>query len=104
MFIYDFDCSNVSKIREMLNKVFLELNLKHHWIEWDRSDKKNPHYFMKYSSPTILINDKDVDVLSSETSGDEVCHIYSDEKGKLKRTPNCTDQGCHSQWDEFLSY
>lgn len=86
--IYDFDCPNVSIVREMLNKVFLELNLKPHWVEWNRSDKKSPNYVMKYSSPTILINGKDVDLLTSEISGDAACRIYSDEKGKLKGVPS----------------
>ncbi len=86
--IYDFDCPNVSKIRKMLGKVFLELNLKHHWIEWNRSDQKSPHYVMKYSSPTILINDKDVDVLSSEISGMQpvIFILQSQQTNRLMRS------------------
>jgi hypothetical protein len=43
---------------------------------------------MKYSSPTIWINGKDVGILTSEISGDATCRIYSDEKGKLNGVPS----------------
>lgn len=85
--IYDFDCPNVSTVREMLNRAFIELNLKPHWIEWNRSDTKSPNYVMKYASPTILINGKDVGILNSEISGNAACHLYSDESGNLRGVP-----------------
>jgi len=86
--IYDFDCPNVSLIRKLLKKALIEVNLKPHWIEWNRSDKQAPNYVMKYASPTILINGKDVGILTSEISGDAACRIYSDESGKLKGVPS----------------
>lgn len=84
--IYDLDCPNVDDARAQLTKAFAAVKIAPQWQEWDRNDPQSPKYVLKYGSPTILINGKDID---NDPQGQEAncCRVYTSENKKLTGIP-----------------
>ena len=75
--IYDKDCPHVAGARENLMRAFEKLNQRPAWCEWERSSRCVPAHVMRYGSPTVLVEGRDVAAAStpSEPSGD-CCRLY----------------------------
>jgi multidrug transporter EmrE-like cation transporter len=84
--IYDADCPNVAQARSLLIRAFTQTGVSARWREWERSAPDSPEYARRYGSPTILVNERDVGGGASG-AGNAACRIYSDNDGKLTRTP-----------------
>ncbi len=84
--IYDADCPNVTQTRSLLIKAFTRTGVSARWREWDRASPDSPEYARSYGSPTILVDGEDV-AGTGPISGAGACRVYSDQHGKLNRTP-----------------
>ncbi len=58
--IYSADCPNVDLARNRLASAFSVLGMHPEWVEWERQDPAAPEYAVRYGSPTVLINGRDV--------------------------------------------
>jgi len=103
--IYDHSCPNVGEARKRLKEAFVRLKLDQEWQEWERSDEKAPAHVLRYGSPTILVDGRDI-FENSETSGDS-CRIYHDDQGLTQRVPTVSQicaafEGSRSSWYRAL--
>lgn len=83
--VFDDSCPNVDKTRDRLRQVLRELGAAEEWIEWERSQEDAPSYVKAYGSPTVLVNEVDVEQSTSE--GDS-CRLYRNEEGKSEGVPS----------------
>jgi hypothetical protein len=58
--IYDPECPNVGKAREVLSRALQEVGAPAVWTEWNTGDAACPETHRGYGSPTVLVNGKDV--------------------------------------------
>lgn len=84
--IYDADCPNSGPAREQLLKAFAAAGFAPRWREWDRAASDSPSYVRRYSSPTILVNGRDV-AGGGEHEGAGACRIYRDANGATMVVP-----------------
>ena len=84
--IYDADCPNVAQARSLLIQAFTQTGVSARWRELERSAPDCPEYARRYGSPTILVDERDVGG-GAPGAGNAACRIYSDNDGKLSRTP-----------------
>jgi hypothetical protein len=78
--IYDTDCPNVEQARELLLRAFSEAKLRPSWKEFDRKAADSPPHAIKYGSPTILVDGKDV-AGSNGTNNADCCRLYLHNEG-----------------------
>jgi mercuric ion transport protein len=84
--IYDHDCPNADKAREIIRQAYKKVGVVTEWEEWERSAANSPDYVKKYGSPTILVNDQDV-MPSAEISGTGSCRLYPTEDSGFQGIP-----------------
>jgi len=58
--VYDADCPNASSARAALREALTHARLEPQWIEYDRAASGIPKRFLRFGSPTILVNGEDV--------------------------------------------
>lgn len=85
-FIYEKNCPNVKLMCFQLLLAFLKLNIKPHWREWEINENDAPVYIRRYGSPTILINDKDVDE-SRNSKNPQQCRLYTQSDNSISGVP-----------------
>ena len=85
--VFDPECPNASKARELLRTALTESGLPADWREWDRGARDTPPELRWLGSPTILGGGADV-------AGDDLfpnsanrCRVYPDEAGRLRGVP-----------------
>ena len=85
--IYDADCPNVPSTRFVLMEAFARVGLSPVWVERERGDQANPGYVLRYGSPTILVNGRDVcGAPPGEVAAS--CRVYDDESGVIRTSPS----------------
>jgi hypothetical protein len=67
--LHGCDCGNVGAAEENLKEAFTRLGLNPSWEKVDLDAPDAPSEYRKYSSPTILINGRDVYPDDSVASG-----------------------------------
>ncbi len=85
--IYDKDCPNIKRARELLLQAFGQLGLNARWTEWERSDSNAPDYVSNYGSPTILVDQKDVAGTDTPQQHSN-CRIYPTDSGAFDGIPS----------------
>ncbi len=84
--IYDRDCPNVEAARAQLRKALAAVGAPAEWQEWDREAEGVPQYARRYGSPTILVDERDVEGEGTE-SDSNCCRVYAGENGRLQGVP-----------------
>lgn len=82
--VYEPTCPNAPKAREMIRNFLAHQNRKIEYLEINKEDQNAPSYATNLTSPTILVDGKDIVPGSNEGSA---CRIYRDEDGKLSGIP-----------------
>lgn len=83
--IYDNDCPNADRARQLLKEAMQSTGRKPDWVEHCRQDPSAPAYAQNYGSPTILIDGQDV--APSERPGGSACRLYRDDTGRMSGLP-----------------
>src|SRR5216684_1064380 len=72
--VYDVDCPNVNAARTALGQAIARARLDPGWIECERTTPGLPQRFLRFGSPTILVNGKDV--ADEPGAAAACCRIY----------------------------
>ena len=83
--IYDANCPNASEARASLREALDRLGLEPEWVEYDRATLGRQETFLRYGSPTILVDGADV-AGETPTAAAACCRIYSDVR-RLRGAP-----------------
>ena len=88
--VFDRDCPNVGRAREMIRAALGEVGASAVWEEWDRADAATPPELRGYGSPSVLVNGKDVSCDANEAvrSDANSCRVYTDDCGCLCGAPS----------------
>ena len=78
--VYDKNCPNVEAARQQLQEALNIVDTSLKWTEWELSAEDVPDYIRGYGSPTILVNEKDVDGWKP-SNDNNCCRIYTDSNG-----------------------
>lgn len=84
--IYDPDCPNAQRAREVLLQAFAGAAMTPSWTEWDRTSQKSPSHVRRHGSPTILVNGRDVAEHAQAECAD-ACRIYGYDAKGVRRVP-----------------
>jgi hypothetical protein len=78
--IYDADCPNAREARSVLRAALERLGLDPEWVEHGRGTPGVPEDFLRYGSPTVLVDGADV---AGETAAAAAacCRVYADARG-----------------------
>ncbi len=106
--IYDNDCPNIQLARERLSQALQQAGHPLSWTEWERSDPNAPAYARQYASPTILVDNIDVDKDNATPISDSCCRIYRNSDGSTQGAPSIEailnsltkDLPCHNETAE----
>jgi mercuric ion transport protein len=87
--VYDRDCPNVERAREMIRAALHEVGADPVWTEWDRESIETPTNRRQFGSPTVLVNGHDIgcddgDVMPAANA----CRVYLDASGCLCGAPS----------------
>lgn len=85
--IYDSDCPNIRDARKALLEGFARAGLEPSWTEWDRKSPESPAHALRYGSPTVLVDGRDVAVDIIEEPSADSCRVYDHGPGGLKGVP-----------------
>lgn len=66
--VYFEGCPHIASTRERLENVLTSLGSPAKWSEWDTSSPATPVHLRDYSSPTVLVDGRDVE-RKAPTSG-----------------------------------
>ncbi len=77
--VYDVDCPNVNAARTALGQAIARARLDPGWIECERTTPGLPQRFLRFGSPTILVNGKDV--ADEPGAAAACCRIYQTPDG-----------------------
>ena len=58
--VYFDGCPNAEAARASLTAACEQLNLKLEWQEWNQNDDDTPDHLLRFASPSILVDGKDV--------------------------------------------
>lgn len=58
--VYDPDCPNVDKARDVLAAALRDVGVAAVWTEWSTGDEGCPSSMRGFGSPTVLVNGEDV--------------------------------------------
>lgn len=83
--VYETTCPNAQAVREMLKTIGAELGLRLNVTETNKDDVNAPDYAKKLSSPTLLVDDKDV--VQDGSEGGNACRIYRTADGRTTGIP-----------------
>lgn len=88
--IYDRDCPNVERAREMITDALASVGAQSTWIEWDRDEPATPSNRREYGSPTVLVGGRDAGCGGNENpvSDANCCRIYIDEIDGIRGAPS----------------
>jgi mercuric ion transport protein len=85
-FIYEKTCPNIAAARAQLQQACAITGISAEWQEWEVSAADAPDYIHGYGSPTILINQKDING-EVKTGDDYCCRVYSHAADTNKGVP-----------------
>lgn len=85
--VYDSDCPNVDAARLQLRLALAMAHLKPRWQEWCLSDPQIPVHARGYGSPTILVDQKDVEGRGPDLEG-RSCRVYRSDDQHLSGVPS----------------
>lgn len=74
--VYFEGCPNAEAARANLKTACLALGLKPKWAELDQNDGNAPDYAMRFGSPSILVEGKDVAGGPGECCTPKSCRVY----------------------------
>ena len=77
--VYDADCPNANAARAALRQAIARAGLDPRWLECERSTQGLPERFLRFGSPTILVNGKDV--ADEPGAAAACCRIYQTPDG-----------------------
>jgi hypothetical protein len=88
--VFDRDCPNVGRARDMIRAALREVGASAVWEEWDRADAATPADLRSYGSPSVFVNGKDVSCDANEAvrSDANSCRVYTDECGCVSGAPS----------------
>jgi hypothetical protein len=88
--VYDRDCPNVDRAREMIRTALAHLGLPLAWTEWDRESSETPNDRRHFASPTVLIDGQDIgcDENGAALTDANACRVYVDGDGCLCGAPS----------------
>ena len=78
--LYDADCPNASAARAALREAVSRAAIEPRWVEHDRAALGTPERFLRYGSPTILVDGTDIAGETAEPMA-EACRVYPDAHG-----------------------
>lgn len=84
--VYETTCPNKETTKRLIENILLTHGILTDIIEIDKDDPNAPNFAKNLSSPTILIDGKDIEE-GAEGSGGNSCRLYKNESGKLSGTP-----------------
>src|SRR5207237_10107570 len=78
--LHDADCPNASAARAVLSEALRSAGIEPRWVEYDRAALGTPERFLRYGSPTILVDGTDI---AGEVAEPAVaaCRVYWDAHG-----------------------
>ena len=85
--ITDPDCPHVEAARTQLRRALAALDLPAEWQEWDRARPDAPAHALRYGSPTVLVNGRDVAGDGTEADAN-CCRVYPSADGGVQGTPS----------------
>lgn len=87
--VYDADCPNVDRAREVIAAALREAGVPGPWREWDRVGDDTPARLRDFGSPTVLVNGRDVSATPTDDTraAANCCRVYQDESGRLSGVP-----------------
>ena len=74
--IHDRDCPNAEGTRRELRLALESAGLPARWTEWVRQDPGAPSHALRYGSPTVLVNGRDVASVAP-SDGLATCRLYT---------------------------
>lgn len=83
--VFEACCPNAQALREMLQSIGAELGLDLRVIEVNKDDVAAPDYATNLSSPTLLVDGKDV--VQDGSHGGNACRVYRTNDGRLTGVP-----------------
>ncbi|WP_010569063.1 alkylmercury lyase [Leptospira broomii] len=83
--IYDTNCPNAAATKEIIIEVLKELQLPENISEINKDSIDLADEYRQFSSPTILVNDKDIG--GQNSCGGTGCRIYKTSSGRLTGVP-----------------
>jgi hypothetical protein len=78
--LYDADCPNASPARAALREALWRAGIEPRWVEYDRAALGTPKGFLRYGSPTILVDGTDIAGERGEPVA-AACRVYPDAHG-----------------------
>src|SRR5438105_474523 len=78
--LFDADCPNASAARAVLREALERAGIEPRWVEHDRGALGTPERFLRYGSPTILVDGTDIAGEAAEPVV-AACRVYSDALG-----------------------
>ena len=78
--LYDADCPNASAARAVLSEALRRAGIEPPWVEYDRAALGTPERFLRYGSPTILVDGTDIAGEAAEPMA-AACRMYPDTHG-----------------------
>jgi hypothetical protein len=84
--VYDADCPNVRLARAALSDALMRTGLEPGWIECERTTPGVPERFLRFGSPTILVNGSDV-AGEPDAAAAACCCVYQTNKGLCGVSP-----------------
>jgi hypothetical protein len=72
--VYDADCPNVNAARDALREAVARAQLDIGWVEHERTTQRLPKRFLRFGSPTILVDGRDVADEPGATAA--CCRVY----------------------------
>jgi len=78
--VYDADCPNASAARAALREALGHAGMEPRWVEHDRAALGTPERFLRYGSPTILVDGTDIAGERGEPVA-AACRVYPDAHG-----------------------
>lgn len=82
--IYETTCPNKEATKKLVQEILLAHRITATFLEINKDDPETPDYYRRFSSPSILIDGKDID----PSSGGNACRLYKDESGRLSGIPS----------------
>jgi hypothetical protein len=78
--VYDADCPNVRAARAALREALEHSSLEPEWIEYERTAPGIPERFLRFGSPTILVDGEDV-ADDPAVAAAASCRVYEAARG-----------------------
>jgi len=100
--VYDSDCPNVGRARDVLTSACRGAGVPAVWTEWNSEDEKCPPHARNLGSPSILVNGEDVAPgphpwMQRTESGGPRCRVYRDGDALVPAPPQARVEAAISE-------